>query len=244
MTGYATYVPVSGGTNGQLLSTNGSSLVWTNDNRGLLHHDLAKTIENTTTDKGWKMFNDTYDGFLLKSLRFQSQSPAWGVGDFGSGIVFGGGDTKGVMSLSYGKPQIKFAGGNTDGPKWWIGLTGTSGVSYDLDNLKYTPTTAGTSGYSLKSNGSGAPRWANEAKVQVNGTISSGIKNNASISILITDTSKPLKKGVWRYSGTYGVFLIFATTEITTPGGPRTEYICGHVSSQIPNGTSLTLVEV
>ena len=63
------------------------------------------------------MFNDTYDGFLLKSLRFQSQSPAWGVGDFGSGIVFGGADTKGVMSVSYGKPQIKFAGGNTDGPK-------------------------------------------------------------------------------------------------------------------------------
>ena len=76
MTGYATYAPVSGGTNGQLLSTNGSSLVWANDNRSLLHHDLAKTIENTTTDKGWKMFNDTYDGFLLKSLRFQSQSPA------------------------------------------------------------------------------------------------------------------------------------------------------------------------
>ena len=136
MTGYATYTPVSGGTNGQLLSTNGSSLVWVNDNRSLLHHDLAKTIENTTTDKGWKMFNDTYNGFLLKSLRFQSQSPAWGVGDFGSGIVFGGEDTKGVMSLSYGKPQIKFAGGNGTGPKWWIGLTGTSAVSYDLDSLR------------------------------------------------------------------------------------------------------------
>ena len=70
-----------------------------NDNRSLLHHDLAKTIEDTTTDKGWKMFNDPYNGFLLKSLRFQSKSPAWGVGDFGSGIVFGGSDTKGVMIL-------------------------------------------------------------------------------------------------------------------------------------------------
>ena len=244
MTGHATYSPVSGGTNGQLLSTNGSSLVWVKDNRSLLHHDLAKTIEDTTTDKGWKMFNDTYDGFLLKSLRFQSHSPAWGVGDFGSGIVFGGGDTKGVMSLSYGKPQIKFAGGNGNEPKWWVGLTGTSGASYNLDNLKYAPTTAGTSGYSLKSNGSGAPRWANEADVYVNGTVNAGVKNNSSISILITNQSKPLKKGVWRYSGKYGVFLIFATTEITTPGGPRTEYICGYVSSQIPNSTSLTLVEV
>ena len=108
----------------------------------------------------------------------------------------------------------------------------------------YAPTTAGTSGYSLKSNGSGAPRWANEAKVQVSGTISAGAKNNASITLVITNTSKPLKKGVWRYSGTHGVFLIFATTEITTMGSPRTAYICGYVSNSISNNTSLTLVEV
>lgn len=243
MTGYATYVPVSGGTNGQLLSTNGSSLVWTDDNRGLLHHDLTQTIENTTTDNGWSMFNDTYNGFLLKSLRFQSQSPAWGVGDFGSGIVFGGADTKGVMSVSFKNPEIKFAGGSGTGPKWWVGLTGTSGTSYDLDRLKYTPTSAGTSGYSLKSNGSGAPRWANEAAVQISGSLSAGVKNNASITLVITNTSKPLRKGVWRYSGTYGVFLIFATTEITTAGSPKTAYICGYTTA-ISNNTSFTLVEV
>lgn len=214
-----------------------------NDNRSLLHHDLAKTIEDTTTDKGWKMFNDPYNGFLLKSLRFQSKSPAWGVGDFGSGIVFGGSDTKGVMSLSYGNPQIKFAGGNGEGPRWWIGLTGTSATSYNLDRLKYTPTSGGTNGYSLKSNGFTAPRWAKEASVQISGSISAGVKNNASITLVITDTSKPLTKGVWRYSGTHGVFLIFAQTEITTMGSPRTVYICGYTTS-ISNNTSLTLVEV
>ena len=108
----------------------------------------------------------------------------------------------------------------------------------------YAPTTAGKSGYSLKSNGSGAPRWANEAKVQVSGTISTGVKNNDSITLVITNTSNPLRKGVWRYSGTHGVFLIFATTEITTMGSPKTAYICGYVSTKIPNNNSLTLVEV
>ena len=293
MTGYATYVPVSGGTNGQLLSTNGSSVVWVNDNRSLLHHDLAKTIENTTTDKGWKMFNDTYDGFLLKSLRFQSQSPAWGVGDFGSGIVFGGADTKGVMSLSYGKPQIKFAGGNTDGPKWWIGLTGTSGTSYNLDDKQdkisalgsrtrpvyfsndgvvndcadyaggtrvflngtsnsgkdatlYAPTTAGTSGYSLKSNGSGAPRWAKSRNVSVGSTITSGAKNCSSVSFLIgnSGTDSHLTKGLWYYSGTHGVFIVYVINEITEPGGAKTEYISGYVSSQIRSNMYITLVEL
>ena len=235
---------ISVGTNGQLLSSNGSSLVWTNDNRGLLHHDLNVEIPNTTTDSGWSMFNSNYNGYLLKSVRFNAKSPDWGVGNYGSGIVFGGVDTKGVVSVAYGTPEIKIAGGNGSGPRWWIGLTGTSETYYDLDRLKYAPTTAGTSGYSLKSNGSGAPRWANEAAVQVSGTISAGVKNNASITLVITNTSKPLKKGVWRYSGTHGVFLIFAPNEITTMGSPRTAYICGYVSSQISNNTSLTLVEV
>ena len=121
-------------------------------------------------------------------------------------------------------------------------LNGTSNSGKDA--TMYAPTSAGTNGYSLKSNGSGAPRWANEAAVQVSGTISSGAKNNASITLLITNTSKPLRKGVWRYSGTHGVFLIFATTEITTMGTPRTAYICGYVSTSISNNTSLTLVEV
>lgn len=111
------------------------------DNRSLLHHDLGVTLENTTTDKGWKMFNPTYNGFLLKSVRFNDNSPAWGVGDYGSGIVFGGGDTKGVISLSWRLAQIKFAGGNSGngGPVWWIGLTGTSGKTYDLDELNAIP---------------------------------------------------------------------------------------------------------
>lgn len=235
---------ISVGTSGQLLSSNGSSLVWTNDNRGLLHHDLNAEIANTKTDSGWSMFNSTYNGYLLKSVRFNAQSPDWGVGNYGSGIVFGGVDTKGVVSVAYGTPEIKIAGGNGSGPRWWMGLTGTSATTYDLDRLTYAPTTAGTSGYSLKSNGSGAPRWANEAEVAISGTISAGAKNNASIALVITNTSKPLRKGVWRYSGTYGVFLIFATTEITTMGSPRTAYICGYVSSQISNNTSITLVEV
>ena len=136
------YAPTSVGTNGQLLSSNGSSLVWTNDNRGLLHHDLNVEIANTTTDSGWSMFNSTYNGYLLKSVRFNAQSPAWGVGNYGSGIVFGGVDTKGVISVSYGAPQIKIAGGNGNFPVWWIKLTGTSAASYNLDKLNNLGTQA------------------------------------------------------------------------------------------------------
>lgn len=213
------------------------------DNRRLLNHDLGVMLEDTTTDNGWKMFHSTYMGYLLQSIRFNANSPDWGVGNYGAGIIFGGADTKGVISTGYGSPLIKFAGGNGSGPVWWIGLTGTSRTTYDLDRLKYAPTTAGTSGHSLKSNGSGAPRWANEAAVATVGSFSEGIKNNVSISLVITNTSKPLKKGVWRYSGKYGTFLIFAQNEITTQGTQRTAYICGYTTA-ISNNTSFTLVEV
>lgn len=238
------YAPTSVGTNGQLLSSNGSSLVWTDDNRSLLHHDLGVIIENTTTDNGWSMFNSTYNGFLLKSVRFNANSPSWGVGDFGAGIVFGGGDTKGVVSVAYRTPDIKIAGGNGDKPVWWIGLTGTSAKSYDLDRLNYTPTTAGTSGHSLKSNGSGAPRWSNSRSVAISGTVSTGAKTCVAASAMITNsgTDNELGKGLWYYVGTYGVFIVFVPTAITTPYSAKTIYITGYVSNQMSG--NITLVEL
>ena len=105
------------------------------DNRRLLNHELGVMLENTTTDNGWSMFHSTYTGYLLQSVRFNANSPAWGVGNYGAGIIFGGADTKGVISTGYGSPLIKFAGGNGSGPVWWVGLTGTSAKSYDLDSI-------------------------------------------------------------------------------------------------------------
>lgn len=104
-------------------------------NHGLLHDSHAVEITNTTTDSGWSMFNSTYNGYLLKSVRFGASSPNWGVGNYGSGIVFGGADTKGVMSVAYSSPSIKIAGGNGTAPVWWVGLTGTSAKTYNLDGF-------------------------------------------------------------------------------------------------------------
>lgn len=112
----------------------------TPDNRRLRNHELGVMLENTTTDKGWSMFNSDYMGYLLQSVRFNANSPAWGVGNYGAGIIFGGADTKGVISTGYGSPLIKFASGNGDKPVWWIGLTGTSAKSYNLDKLNAIPT--------------------------------------------------------------------------------------------------------
>lgn len=102
---------------------------------GLLHSDLTVTLANTTTDSGWSMINNSYNGFLLKSIRTQGSAPNWIENNYAAGICFGGADTKGVVSVAYNRPYIKFAGGNGSKPVWWIRLSGISGATYNLANF-------------------------------------------------------------------------------------------------------------
>lgn len=102
---------------------------------GLLHSDLTVTLANTTADSGWSMINSSYNGFLLKSIRTQGSTPNWIENDYAAGICFGGSDTKGVVSVAYSRPYIKFAGGNGSKPVWWIRLSGISGATYNLANF-------------------------------------------------------------------------------------------------------------
>lgn len=102
---------------------------------GLLHSDLTVTLANTTTDSGWSMINSSYNGFLLKSIRTQGSAPNWIENNYAAGICFGGASTKGVVSVAYDRPYIKFAGGNGSKPVWWIRLSGISGATYNLANF-------------------------------------------------------------------------------------------------------------
>lgn len=106
-----------------------------NAGSGLLHNSLTITLANTTTDSGWSMINSSYNGFILKSIRTQASTPSWILGHYSAGICFGGADTKGVISCAYNTPSIRFAGGNSSKPVWWIGITGSSGVTYNLANM-------------------------------------------------------------------------------------------------------------
>lgn len=106
-----------------------------NAGSGLLHNSLTIILANTTTDSGWSMINSSYNGFILKSIRTQASTPSWILGNYSAGICFGGADTKGVISCAYSTPSIRFAGGNSSKPVWWIGITGSSGVTYNLANM-------------------------------------------------------------------------------------------------------------
>lgn len=106
-----------------------------NAGSGLLHNSLIVTLANTTTNSGWSMINSSYNGFILKSVRTQAVAPSWILGNYSAGICFGGADTKGVISCAYNVPSIKFAGGNSSRPVWWMEIIGSSGVTYNLANM-------------------------------------------------------------------------------------------------------------
>lgn len=91
---------------------------------------------SSTTTGGWDMIGKDYaTGVWLKALKGGANAPSWYAQRYASGIAFGGGDTKAVISLSNSLTQVRFASGSGTAPQWWLGLTGTKEKEYNLDNI-------------------------------------------------------------------------------------------------------------
>ena len=108
----------------------------TNHSHGLAHQDFTVTLSNDDTNLKWtRLGNQNGGGFWLKSIRGQSKAPAWFLPDFSAGIAFGGADTKGIISVRYSQPGVRFAGGNGDAPVWYFTITGANDKTYDLSKI-------------------------------------------------------------------------------------------------------------
>lgn len=119
------------------ISTDGSKIIintTTNHSHGLAHQNFIVTLPNNTTEE-WKQLGNDNSGFWLKSVRSQNSAPKWFLGNYSAGVAFGGADTKGVISVAYRVPTIRFAGGNGTKPVWSLTLTGTSDTTYDLNKI-------------------------------------------------------------------------------------------------------------
>lgn len=108
----------------------------TNHSHGLAHQDFTVTLSNDDTNLKWtRLGNQNGGGFWLKSIRGQTKAPAWFLPDFSAGIAFGGSDTKGIISVRYSQPSVRFAGGNGDAPVWYFTITGANDKTYDLNGI-------------------------------------------------------------------------------------------------------------
>lgn len=99
---------------------------------GLTHRDLIAAID--TASGGWDLIGGN-NGFILKSIRTNASAPKWTIDNFSAAIAFGGEDTKGIITIPYNYPGVKFAGGNGDSPRWYFDISGTNEKSYNLDSF-------------------------------------------------------------------------------------------------------------
>ena len=108
----------------------------TNHSHGLAHQDFTVTLSNDDTNLKWtRLGNQNGEGFWLKSVRGDVKAPAWFQPNYGAGVAFGGGSTKGIISVKYNEPSVRFAGGNGDAPVWYFTITGANNKTYDLSKI-------------------------------------------------------------------------------------------------------------
>lgn len=108
----------------------------TNHSHGLAHQDFTVTLSNDDTNLKWtRLGNQNGEGFWLKSIKGDVKAPAWFQPNYGAGVAFGGGSTKGIISVKYNEPSVRFAGGNGDAPVWYFTITGANGKTYDLNKI-------------------------------------------------------------------------------------------------------------
>ena len=108
----------------------------TNHSHGLAHQNFTVTLSNDDTNLKWtRLGNQNGEGFWLKSVRGDVKAPAWFQPNYGAGVAFGGGSTKGIISVKYNEPSVRFAGGNGDAPVWYFTITGANNKTYDLSKI-------------------------------------------------------------------------------------------------------------
>lgn len=117
-----------------------SSFTPSTHTHGLSNSVFFLSMPSISGNAKWKeIFGYPVNYNLLLSVRINSPAPEWCVGNYGSGILYGGSDTKGFMSSAYNEPLIMWAGGNGSSddsvPKWYIGIRGTHKSIYNLTTI-------------------------------------------------------------------------------------------------------------
>ena len=85
-------------------------------NTGINNPTLGRLITNSNT---WNDIIGQNNGQMaLTAIRDDSNGSENTIGQHSAGVAFGGGDTKGVLSVAWDKPQARIIGGNGNAPTW------------------------------------------------------------------------------------------------------------------------------
>lgn len=117
---------------------------------GIQNPTLGRYIDQSNT---WNDIIGQDNGQnALAAIRDQSNGQGNTIGNFSSGIVFGGGDTKGMLNVAYDRPQARIIGGNGTKPVWSKDIAWKDDLkvnivrSYDIENNQPRQATSETLG--------------------------------------------------------------------------------------------------
>lgn len=111
----------------------------------LSYESGSNYLEINTANDSWSAIGAN-PGSWLKSIRTNHSAPPYSIGNYSAAIAFGGADTKGIITHAYGRPSVKFAGGNGSTASWKFSIYGGyNNETYDLNNFP-TKTGGGASG--------------------------------------------------------------------------------------------------
>lgn len=127
------------------------SIDWANVmNTGINNPTLFRHVNDSNT---WNDIIGQDNGRnALAAIRDQSNGQGNTIGNFSSGIVFGGDDTKGMLNVAYDKPQARIIGGNGNAPVWKKDIAWKDDLkvnvvrSYDIEKNQAGPVTSETLG--------------------------------------------------------------------------------------------------
>lgn len=166
---------IGAGTSSLTIGSSSTQAAAGDHKHGTMHVSFTRDVPNqddtsAPIDNTWlSNIGLENSGFWLKSLLTRSRVADWLIGGSGAGIAFGGGDTKGIMTIDWDPnlARVRFAGGNGDSARWYWTLRGTSGKVYTLPSdtcsLQAALPTTGTASTTYAINVSGNAATATTA---------------------------------------------------------------------------------
>ena len=100
-----------------------------------------KAYSGSLANGGWKIMQGNNSSPSI-AIAYNNGVASWNSGTYSATLVYGCSDTRGLLDCSYNTPVVTFGGcsyggANDNNPTWYMRLSGTHGVTYNLNSMPY-----------------------------------------------------------------------------------------------------------
>lgn len=100
-----------------------------------------KAYSGSLASSGWKTMQGK-DSSPSIAISYNNGAASWNSGTYSATLVYGCGDTRGLLDCAYNTPIVTFGGcsyggSNDNNPTWYMKISGTNGTTYNLNSMPY-----------------------------------------------------------------------------------------------------------